>query len=252
MKAYLPYYVQIKSQLIKEIASMKPHQRVSSEHELVQRYSVSRGTVKQAMQDLVYEGLLYRVQGKGTFVAPARISRSFDRLPTFTNDVLAQGFKPVYRTLFFGRINAGSPVSDKLMVIPGTEVIRYKRLMSVDGEPMAVICSYLRSDVFPDFQASDIGESLYESLLKKYNTIPTSVEDTYSIVRATSKTADLLGVEKSDPLFFSERIGKHVTSSPVEYVESFIRGDRYKLVVCAGPEHGETASGQITRQFSTK
>ncbi len=252
MKASLPYYVQIKSQLVKEIASMLPHQRVPSEHELMEKYSVSRGTVKQAMQDLVYEGLLYRVQGKGTFVAPERISRSFDRLPTFTNDVLAQGFTPVYRTLFFGTIAAGSPVTEKLRVIPGTEVTRYKRLMTVNGEPLAVICSYLRSDIFPNLQITDIGDSLYDSLMKKYNTVPTLVEDTYSIVRATTKTADLLGIAKGDPIFFSERVGKHPDGSPMEYVESFIRGDKYKLVVCAGPDSTETASGQITHQLSPK
>ncbi|NLI23002.1 MAG: GntR family transcriptional regulator [Clostridiales bacterium] len=248
MKAYLPYYVQIKSQLSKEIASMQPHQRIPSEHELMGQYNVSRGTVKQAVQDLVYEGLLYREQGKGTFVAPARINRSFEHLPTFTNDVLAQGFKPVYRVLFFGTVYAGSPIAEKLRVIPGAGVIRYKRVMNVDNEPLAVICSYLRSDVFPDFQMSDIGESLYESLLKKYNTMPTMAIDTYSIVKATVKTADLLGIRKGDPLFFSERVGQHPDGSPVEYVESFIRGDKYKLTICVGNNCAPNPR-QITHHF---
>ena len=246
MKSFLPYYIQIKSNLMKEITCMQANQRVPSEHELMQKYAVSRGTVKQAIQDLVYEGYLYRIQGKGTFVSPARISRSFEQLPTFTNDVLAQGLTPSYRTLFFGEVEAEATVTDKLRLAPGSEVIRYKRLMSVDGKPLAVICSYLRNDVFPNFHISDIGESLYESLMHKYHTIPTAVEDTYSLVRATSKTAGLLGLDKGAPLFFSERVGTHTDGMPLEYVESFIHGDKFKLVVCAGPDRGKTASGQVT------
>ena len=81
--SHMPYYVQIKCYLRQIIKEIGPNALVPSEKELADKFGVSRGTAKQAIMDLVYEGVLYRKQGKGTFTA-SHIARTYDRLPTFT------------------------------------------------------------------------------------------------------------------------------------------------------------------------
>ena len=66
--SHLPYYVQIKYYLRQIIRDLGPNMLVPSEKELAETFGVSRGTAKQAIMDLVYEGVLYRKQGKGTFI----------------------------------------------------------------------------------------------------------------------------------------------------------------------------------------
>ena len=81
---HIPQYVVIKNYLRKMASEKNPNEKMPSETQIAASFGVSRGTAKQAITDLVYEGTLYRLQGKGTFVSERRISRSFSKLPSFT------------------------------------------------------------------------------------------------------------------------------------------------------------------------
>lgn len=88
---HIPQYVVIKNYLRKMASEKNPNEKMPSETQIAASFGVSRGTAKQAITDLVYEGTLYRLQGKGTFVSERRISRSFSKLPSFTEDIRRDG-----------------------------------------------------------------------------------------------------------------------------------------------------------------
>ena len=100
---HIPQYVVIKNYLRKMASEKNPNEKMPSETQIAASFGVSRGTAKQAITDLVYEGTLYRLQGKGTFVSERRISRSFSKLPSFTEDIRRMGTHPETRILKLAR-----------------------------------------------------------------------------------------------------------------------------------------------------
>ncbi len=234
LETHTPRYIQIKAHILKQIATMKPNAIIPSEAALAAEFHVSRGTVKQAVMDLVYEGVLYRVQGKGTFISPMRIPRTFHRLPSFTTDIGKMGLSSHNEILRFGPVLPSEEMRRFLGLDADEEVVRYKRLVSVDGEPIVVVSSYLSPRAFPDFGPQDIFDSLYSSLQMKYSRVPTKAQDTYSIVNASPKTAELLHLAENTPIFFSVRRAYLQDMTPAEYVESYIRSDRYQLNITIG------------------
>lgn len=235
-RQHVPYYVQIKSYLRKIAAEKKPHEAIPSEAQLSDMFKVSRGTVKQAIMDLVYEGLLYREQGKGTFVCEQRVTRSFERLPSFTADIRQMGKGPNTRILHLKQAMPSPHLQQLFDLRPDEPLTKFKRLVSVEDSPVVVLTSYLNPHVYPEVLSSDINESLYEALKQKYGVVPVRAHDTYSIVSVSPQTAELLKCKKSDCVCYSQRTAYLSSGLAVEYVESFIRSDRFKLDVRIGSE----------------
>ncbi len=237
---YVPHYVQIKAYLRTLAAGKKANERMPSEAELSSQFSVSRGTAKQAITELVNEGLLYRRQGRGTFVSEPRITRSFDRLPSFTEDIRRMGKGPRTQIL---SIKQAPPLPSLIPLFglrPGETVCKFKRVVSTEGTPVVVLTSYLNPHFYPDLRAEDIVNSLYEALKKKYGLVPSKAQDTYSIVDISPGTAALLKCSKDKSVCFSQRIGYIDSGEAVEYVESFIRSDRFRFNIYIGMDEAGT------------
>src|SRR5438270_14022521 len=96
----LPRYYQLKEIMRERIqcGEWKPGDLIPSERELGEKYGISRMTARQAIPDLVNEGLCYREQGKGTFDSRHKITQQFSRLTGFTEDMRARGQQPGTRT----------------------------------------------------------------------------------------------------------------------------------------------------------
>lgn len=231
LNSYTPYYVQIKSYLRNLIQELGPEQPIPSELELAAKFQVSRGTVKQAVMDLVYEGRLYRKQGKGTFTS-GQIQRDYSMLPSFSKDITNAGHTAHSTLLKFEYTASTVPRAQEFFnQSPDTRVYKYKRLISDEDEPLSVAISYLNAEVFPDFKVNDIGSSLYESLYKKYHYVPEQAIDSYSIAEISSKTATLLKQPKNSIVIYSERMARLADGRPCEFVESYIRQDKFKIQI---------------------
>ena len=243
--SHTPYYVQIKYYLRQLTEQMEPNTKIPGEVELAEKFHVSRGTVKQAIMDLVYEGLLYRKQGKGTFTS-AYIQRYYSSLPSFTKDIRKTGRNPKTEQLGFKLTNAAPRAQLFFRLSSIDSVYRYKRLILDGDTPVAVVISFLNPRIFSNLSLIDIGPSLYESLYKKYGATPTQATDLYSIADISPKTAQLLNQPRGTIVIYSERKASLSDGSPCEFVESYIRKDYFKIQVDFHSESDNTVRWTLT------
>jgi DNA-binding GntR family transcriptional regulator len=227
---FVPLYHQLKLHIESQIRSgiWQPGDLVPSESVLGEQFHISRTTVRQALGELVNQGLLTRIQGKGTFVAHPRIRQRLTRLTGFTEDFQTRRMKPASQLLRQEKEPALLRVASALRITEGTPVIVLERLRLADELPMAVEIAHLREDLFPSFNAEEFpGGSLYTYLTEKFNIIPAIAHQDMEAIVCPGPQARLLGLSKGGPVLHIYRTTFDQSGQPFEQVESFYRGDRY-------------------------
>ncbi|HXZ72873.1 MAG TPA: GntR family transcriptional regulator [Streptosporangiaceae bacterium] len=228
--ARLPKYYQVKRQLLDLTAALDPGSPVPPERELARSYGTSRTTVRQALAELVIEGRLLRMQGKGTFVAKPKVAQLLE-LASYTEGMRAHGLHPQTKILEIGYVTADEQLAALLGIRPGGRVVRVHRLRLADGEPMSIDSSHLPARRFPSLRRQmQRYTSLYETLRAAYGIQLAEAEETIETVLADPHDARLLGVDPGLPLLLLSRHAFDVTGEPVEWAQSWYRGDRYKFV----------------------
>jgi GntR family transcriptional regulator len=224
----VPKYYQLREILLdlieNELAVDAP---VPSERELATRYGLSRMTARQAVEHLVSEGRLYRVQGKGTFVARPKIDMPL-RLTSFTEDMRARGMTPGSRDLGRRLTTATAAVARELGLDTGAPVYVIERLRTADGIPMALERSHLPAHLVPDLLDEPLDRSLYELLATRYGLALDRGDQLIEAGIADSGDAGLLGLAPGSAVLLLQR---RCWAGPVavEYVVSTYRADRYQL-----------------------
>jgi GntR family transcriptional regulator len=226
----MPKYYAVKRQLLELTRAMAPGTPVPPERELALRYGTSRTTVRQALAELVVEGRLLRIQGKGTFVAMPKVAQVLE-LASYTEGMRAQGLHPQTVLLDTGYIPADDELARLLGIRAGSRVLRIHRLRLADGEPMSVDASHLSAQRFPGLQRNlERHPSLYEALATDYGIEIAEAQETIETALADPRDAPLLRVDVGMPLLLLSRHAFGADGSPVEWAQSRYRGDRYKLV----------------------
>lgn len=209
---------------------LTPHDPLPSERELMQRYGVSRMTVREAVERLVREGRVYRVQGSGTFVSDAgKITKSLT-LSSFSEDIRARRMVPGGRLLLLERQPADVNVARDLFVEPGTTVVHLCRLRTADGEPMCLENVWIPGDLVPGLADLDEVDSLY-GRLERAGAAPEQADQTISATVVTPAEAELLGVPNNFPALKVSRVTHDARGRAVERAISVYRADRYDFRV---------------------
>lgn len=227
-----PLYQQIYQLLRNKILGgyWHPDDALPSEFILMEQYQVSRATVRQALDELSSDGLIYRKQGRGTFVSPPTVEQGLVRIVSFTEDMQQRGFTPGTRLVSAGLIPATEVLAQELQINVGDSLARIERLRLADSEPMSVEVSFLVHQYCPGILAQDYTAfSLRRVLEENYRIHITSAQQTIQAISATEEMADLLAIETGDALLFIERISFSEFNVPVEYLRLYHRGDRYTL-----------------------
>lgn len=249
----LPLYFQLKELLRHEIESgrWQPGHRIPSEAELCQAFDISRSVVRQALRELEYQGLLYREQGKGTFVAQPKISESLMQdLSGFYEDMVAKGLTPVTKVLRQEVQPADKKTANYLQIKPDDKVIVIERLRSVGSEPITLVTTYLPYDICPDLIDEDLGsQSLYALLEKKHGFELSHGRRTIEAVAANQYEAQLLGVEEGAPLVLLDSVSYLRDGRPIEYFHAVHRGDRsrFEVEVVRGVRRGEDPLDHVVK-----
>lgn len=224
-----PKSQRLREALVEMIRGLHEGAALPTERELCERYDVSRGTVRQVLQRLEDEQRIYRRQGKGTFVAPAKIEQRFG-LTSHTEEMRASGHEPSSKLIDVSRLPAPPEVAAALALPENAEVLQIERLRLADGDPIAVEVLYLHAAQFDGISgALGADVSFYQLLRSEYGVELDSAEETIESVIASPRVARLLGCVQPAPLLQLSRLTVDTRGRPVEYVRSLYRGDRFRF-----------------------
>jgi GntR family transcriptional regulator len=229
----LPKYYQLKEALRGLITALQPDQLIPSESELCDTYQISRTTVRKALNDLIHEGLLYTVQGKGTFVSNRKL-RSFWAQTTrgFAEEMAQRGYKITTQVLSFTTMPATDTVASALEIQPAEPVCEIVRLRSLDQQPFDLATTYLPARLCPGLEREDLSHlSLYALLHSRYNIRLASGTRLAESDLCAAEEAPLLGIPAGAPLLVVTSILRDDRGRPVEYGIDRQRGDRAQVEI---------------------
>lgn len=245
----LPLYHQVKQILLARVRAddLGPGARVPGDNELCRSLGVSRSVVRQALAELEVEGVVVRVKGRGTYVAPPRTAEHLvARLTGLHEEMTARGVSVTSTVRRQEVVPADDVVAAALEVEVGTPVLVLERLRHVGGEPWVLTTTHLPTDVAPDLAQEDFTEqSLYGVLESRYGVRLTHGRRSVEAVPASEEAARLLGVSSGEPLL-RLRSTTWADDRPVESFVALHRGDRTRFEVdlerTIALHHAETRS----------
>lgn len=227
--AALPKYYVLKEQILALIEDAAPGTLIPTERALAEQYGTSRTTVRQAIGELVAEGRLDRTQGRGTFVAPPKVTH-VRQLTSFSDDAASQGLTASAVILDISVVPADPVAARRLALEAGTEVHRVERIRLVNGEPLAHETAFLAGSLPGLAHNVETRGSLYSALNEDYGIRISEVEDTVETKLAGPDEVRLLDVEMGAPMLLVHRLGFDAAGEPVEWTRSVFRGDRFRFV----------------------
>ena len=226
----IPYYYQLKENLKNLIEDHKlpEGEQIPSEAELCSDFGVSRTVVRQALNELVSEGLLTRRKGKGTFVArPKIIGSLMQNLYGFHKDMVGRDLNIQNKVLEFSTVEAGKKTSEKLQLNLGEEIFKLVRLRFINSEPIVYVTSYIPCRLCEGLTGEDFSkQSLYTTLEEKYGLEIACSRRTIEAVAATDDVANQLDIDSGAPLLLLKSVSFLKDGTPMEYFEAKHRGDR--------------------------
>ena len=232
LNSVIPLYYQIREDLRRRIEAgqWKPGEAIPSEAELQEIYGVSRATVRQALSELVMEGLLIRKQGRGTFVAPPKIVEPLPRLVSFTEEMRAVGMEPSTRSVKVEIVTDPPKRVRETLRTDEDRFLRIERVRCANGQPIVLLVSYLPASlgVGPE---EDFSGSLYALLETKHNIRLGEAIQIIEAAIADEDTAAQLEIEEGEPILIIRRGTFAKDGRPVEYVEGFYPADRYRYTI---------------------
>ncbi|MHA7277597.1 GntR family transcriptional regulator [Arthrobacter sp. HLT1-21] len=225
-----PKHVQLREILRDLIAEhAEPGTAIPSERELTRHFGVARMTVRHAIDALVAEEILERIVGLGTFVAHTKLDLQM-KLTSYSEEMHRRGMVPDARVLSFEQIGATPLIARELQLEQGQPVVRFRRQLLADGEPMSVDENFIPAHRVPGILDEPAPTSLYNVLSERFGLLMEWGEDTIEATAASASIARLLNVDLGAPLLKIQRHA-YVARSMVDYSVSYYRADRYKLWV---------------------
>src|SRR6266403_1497498 len=228
-----PLYSRVESVLAADLASgsLPPGSQLPPEDGLIQRFKVSRTTVRKAIQNLIERGLVEVRRGKGTFVTRPKITQELTELTGFVEDMQVLGRNPTARLLDKRIVAADETVALHLALAPGTLVVRLRRARLADGVAMSFDETYLPRDIGEKVADNDLeAEPVFALLEEKYDTPLVEAEYKLEAAAADPVAAQALQVPNGSPIFLIERTSYTTGNRPVDYERLHYRGDLIRFV----------------------
>lgn len=232
----IPLYTQIKEALRAKIVdgTYVAHQRLPSESEMITAFGVSRITVRQAMNDLQKEGLVFKVHGKGTFVALPNVSQELTHLQGFGEAMGLLGHETFSGVFGLASVTGSSIVCDKLGLAHGEPLTEIRRVRYLNREPISIDYSWLRIEIGSRLSEQNLRDKDLFSILE--NELGQRLHSADVEIDATSANAEIaarLNVTPGSPILRIERLTYASQNKPLvfEYLHYRPENFKYKLRV---------------------
>lgn len=239
----------IRTSLLELIDTIEDGESLPPERALSERLGAARMTVRKSLDELIDEGFLRRVPGKGTFVTRSHTLKANSMEP-FAHFAGHTSSSAEGKTLEFTEEDTGSRIGHRLQLAPSARITKVVRVCLIGGEPVAIERLHLPSHLFPDltpddFTPFDVNE-LYKTRFDIRVTRSSQVLRAATVDEAESK---LLGVPVHSPAFFVTTTKTDRDDRVVEYTEAIYRGDKYRFFKETSTEDGEESHVTSTHRI---
>lgn len=237
----VPYYHQLKAILLEQIMALKDSQQpvlLPTEKDLQDKYQVSRSVVRQAVQELVQEGVVVREQGRGTFALPDKLRHNPQpekaRSLGLSGFMKERGITPNTQLLSRQVSDASAEAALALQLADDKRVLRFERLRLAGEKPIGIQrvslpvtriaggpTALADADLLYGAASLDyLGTRLGISIGKSIRTIEAVALDAH--------TAELLGAPVGQPSLHVKRVTYETAGNPIEYFDAVYRGDQFE------------------------
>ncbi len=230
--SFTPAYFQLAQMLHREVmnGNLRPGDRIPSENELSEEYSVSRMTARKAIGLLAEKGVVRREKGKGTFVSRPRIEGGLFLIPDLHDEMRMQGLSADVRLLGVKVVPAGKKATAMLGIRKKEKVIYLERLLTGGGEPLVLDRKHILLDRSQPLLESELGHGSMEDLFAgNPGMAPVRADLKLSATTLSAREAQLLGGRKGAPAFCMEQLIFAANDKRVVWGWLIYRGDRFSF-----------------------
>ncbi len=234
----IPKYYQIYENLLGQIKDGKFEEfdRFYSDTELVEKFNVSRGTIRESVKLLIQQGYLVREQGKGTFVTKPKIEQDSEKLMGFTELMKKNNIEPAAKIIKKDVVAPPLKLINLIDLDEKEKLVNIVRVRYGDDQPLIIERSYFDYDLFePIFDQDLEANSIYELLYNYTDTRLGEAKQQISAVSAGEEEVDLLDVDYHDPLLLMKRLIKTRNDNFFQYSEDVYRSDRINFGTTTKP-----------------
>lgn len=247
-------YQQIIAWMRQQISSgfWPEHYRLPSEPELAAQLGVSRGTLRKAITQLISEGLLVSIHGRGTFVESTVIEQPLaEELIAFSEALLEKKIPFQTRVHRQELIQPPQRVASLLSISPGQPVLLLERVRTVGAQPVVYLINYIAVTDCPGIETVDFTQRrLFETLEGRYKLALGWGQRTFQAQSADEHVAAMLEINPCDPVMYMEQLLYLQNGSPIELSNIWLRGSTFRLsaIVQRGHRRGLVSN---TMEFKT-
>lgn len=224
----VPLHIQLKDTIAREIANGKYVEKIPSERELMERFQVSRATVRESINHLVQEQVLEKVQGKGTFIKQRKTIHDWlDHLHSFTETIKRMGMMPSAQLL---KSDEHVKDPDKEHLLQTNQVVSIARLRKANNIPIAIERHYYGQEIGRQLLKYDLNELTIYDLLEQQLNIPlVEAEQTIKVVPIEAMDAKKLDIEPNTNVLCVERQIYGLHGEIIELYKSIFHPSYYEL-----------------------
>ena len=228
-----PLYAQIKDIIKQRIieGEYAVHERLPSESEMMKVFGVSRITVRQALRDLHADGLVFSVQGKGTFVSRPKAVQDIQNLQGFGEAMNPQGYETSTRVVGVQEVRITGDVAEALDLNRNSNVVELTRIRYLNREPISLDHSFFPVEVGNELLGRDLTQDVFPMLENECGIELGHAELKIESISASEDVAEKLNVGVGSPILRIQRLVFSKSGTPIDFEYLSYRGDAFQYQV---------------------
>lgn len=223
----IPLHVQLRSYLEREIRNGSYKDKIPSERELMDHFTISRSTVREAISALVRDGVLEKKHGRGTFIANKPVQEWLGYLKSYNETVKDMGMEPSSRLLYQAKLTSPERIAQ---LLDQREFYLIKRLRLANDKPVAIKKHYYPLEIGLRLAEYDLNTAvLYDLLQQNMGLQFCEAEQSITTRLATEEDSEHLDIPVNSSLLVKEQVIHDASGNVIEYSKSIFRPDMYSF-----------------------